>query len=1516
MKRRLTLMLLMAVVATCAWAQRETDALDRGLIAMKTSSGIYINWRILAEEYYDVTYNIYRDGTKLNDEPLKVSNYTDASGSTSNSYTVSAIVRGTEQEQCDAVTPWSSNYLDITMDHGDLTSTYVPNDACFADVDGDGELEMLLKFDNNSDSDNGYMPEGYNGEYALIEVYKLDGTKLWWINLGPNMSDFQNNENNIVAYDWDEDGKAEAVLRAADGTTIHAADGTVYVIGDSTANYRSSSGSSGQWFIYQGDEFLLYLNGETGVPYQTLEYPLKRLEDGETSLSTAWGDGYGHRSSKHFFGAPVLDGRKPSIFLARGIYTRHKMIAYDVDPDTHELTVRWTWNCSDSSSSWYGQGNHNYNVADVDWDGRDEIVFGSMVIDDNGNGLSTSGLAHGDALHTADLDPYNHGQEVFACLEENTGNNLRDATTSKIYYRYIASDDDGRAMAGNFIDAIPGAQCLSAKDPYLISAVTHAQLTDVTNSNITQNFRIYWDGDLCEETFDYSNSKNSAGHIMKWGSGEIAYLTGTLTNNDTKGTPCYQGDIFGDWREESVMRTSDNNVRITTTTFSTEWPIYTLWHDFQYRQAMVWQMCGYNQPPHLSYFLGESEGITIAPPPLTMTGRTEIANGETIGSSSNDIHIMMCETNDMTVSVTDGATPYIFTDNAPSWVQGNDDNDNIVYEYYTHTLTGGAFAGEMRLVKQGDGTLVLPNVTQTYTGETNVWAGTLSFDGTMQGSRVWLNRFTTLESNGGSFPKSIEADYKATVSPGTDDAPGSITTDSLILNFGSIVSIDLFGESITADTIVANVLVINTVDWEYGPDYLTPILSFTKHIAEGDDNIADGKYLIGIIGEIVGSTDDFVIEGLNSQKKTLSYEDGNLYITIESYEAGNITWTGAEDGTWDIDGTANFYDTDTEVDRSFVPGDTVTFDDTASETDITISGNVAPAAIIFNNESLNYTFDGDSIAGDGDITKNGAGTVYFSNNNHVGNTTINGGTVTVTALANSSGTDYGSLGAVDKTITMTGGGTLNLTTSMSCGQSIYVGEDGGTINIPSNVTLTMEAGLLQSGSSRELTKSGAGVLNITTGNKVSKLIITAGTVNAAEDDDAVSALPSTVEIQSGTLWDVNNQNSYSSNSTKFIVPEGCVASFYTDPRCNYTGTLTGAGTFYVYGTGVRDYFKGNWSAFTGTVIPGLYTRGSYDATFDWYNSNGLPNATLQLESGVTFANNGYATEIGGLTGSGTLSGTGTYTIGGLDEDIVFTGEVSSSPVTKTGSGQWSISTAAKFNDIGAVTISGGTLYLNTYNSTSCLMGSSGVTVNSGGSVTGTGTLSSLTVKSGGSVTPGRTSSSEPYGFIATEGKMTINQGTTVTLNIRSNSNGNTSRSFLSAGGALYLNGTVEVTASDSYEAAVGDSIILWTSSSFSGTPTVNLPELSSGLAWDTTDLYNATGILRVVADETGIANVLKTDTELRCNIYTIGGILVGEITAPANSLATAAKSLGLSTGTYIIKGTGGYSKLKVKTIVK
>ena len=1502
MKKLLVMALMMGIAFANVNAQRVIDKLDRGIVAVKTTGGIFVSWRIQSDEYYDVTYNLYRDGAVIA-ENLKTSNYTDAAGTSSSSYAVEAVKRGIKQTKSAAVKPWASNsnYLEIAPKHDQsITSVLVPNDACCADVDGDGEVEILLKYDNQSEINASFPREGNNGEYSIFECLKLDGTVLWWVNCGPNMGDFQNNEQNIVAYDWDLDGKAEAIMRAADGTTIHMADGTTYVVGDASKNYRAATGGGANWFMHDGAEFLVYMNGETGKPYQVMEYPLKRLEPGETNLEKAWGDGYGHRSTKHFFGAPYLDGRKPSIFLARGIYTRHKMIAYDVDPATHELSVRWTWNCSDASSPWYGNGYHNYAIADVDWDGRDEICFGSMVIDDNGLGLSTTGLGHGDAQHHSDFDPYTHGHEIFACNEDAPSNNYRDATTSKIRYRMAGGDDDGRCMAGNFCNDYPGAMAFSAHDN-AISCVTNDHINGLSKSGLTDNMRIYWDGDLCEETFNYTNGKNTAGGIYKYGKGLIATLSGSMTNNDTKGTPCYQGDVFGDWREEVIMRTANNRIRIYTTTIETKWRNYSLWYDHQYRQAMVWQMCGYNQPPHVSYFLGEMEGITQAPPALTMTDRTEIANGGTI--TTVDQIVMTCETNNMEVAISDACEPYIYIDNAPSWVQGTNSTSTIApeikYQYYTHTLTGGAFAGATRIVKQGDGILVLPNNVHKHSGNTDVWAGTLQCDGTLQSSALWLNRHTALVSNGGSFLGGITADYNATLYPGGKDHVGSINASTVKLGFGSRIVFDVDGEN--ADQFNATSLMVEKKVWPNGggPAYDAPVFQIKG-------NPAAGTYVLGTIQEIEGNVANIVVEGLTGKKATLSYENSQLVLLVQDYVAKDLSWTGATDGKWNNDETANF--TDAEGQGSvFVPGSTVTFDDNALNTNITVVGNVAPKSITFNNETKNFTISGDSIVGEPTITKNGAGEVVINNVNHTGATIINGGRITVSSLANNSGTEYGSLGNVKKGIVIQNGGSLGIKATTTSDQPLRIGDGDGSILVANGVTLTQSGAI--SGSGKTLTKTGAGTLATPSSFSVQKMIIGQGTVQATENGNAIKSLPATVEFRGGTLKDNVNIYSYSTNNANFVVPEGQTGSFYADARCNYKGTLTGKGTFNVYATSVRGYFQGNWSNFEGTVTANTYSTDKYDDNFFFDNSYGLPKATLKVNSGVTFDNNGKNMSIGSVTGTGTLGGSGTYTIGTNDKNFSVSFS-STAPIVKSGKGVMWL-TPDKFSK--ALTIAGGELRFCSSQSSS-LIGSNVLTIKDGAVVRGIGLLASLTMENGSLLMPytlDEDDEDESYpGTIKTSAAVNVKAGATVDFVIATaNKYSKLEPQFLT------MNGTVKVTFADTYKPQAGDTFTLWNVfRTFNGTPTFNLPELPEGLFWNTTLLAAKEGVLSITDDASAGVGQLSAYAVVSCEVYTITGIRLGTFQASRSAVSGQVKKLGVVAGTYIVKMTAGHHT-KTETIV-
>jgi len=1536
MNKLLILLSILLSVASNAKAQRVIDKLDRGLVAVKTTNGIFVSWRIQSDEYYDVTYNLYRDGS-LVAENLLTSNYTDAAGNTSSSYTVEAVKRGLKQPKTAAVTPWNNSYLEIAPKHdSSITSTLVPNDACCADVDGDGQVEILLKYDNQSEINASFPREGHNGEYSIFECLKLDGTVLWWVNCGPNMGDFQNNEQNIVAYDWDLDGKAEAIMRAADGTTIHAADGQTYVIGDASKNYRAATGGGTNWFMHEGAEYLVYMNGATGVPYVTMDYPLKRLENGETDLNAAWGDGYGHRSSKYFFGAPYLDGRKPSIFLGRGIYTRHKFVAYDVDPATHQLTERWRWTNNRAGSPWYGQGYHNYAIVDVDWDGRDEIVWGSMVIDDNGKGLSTTGLGHGDAQHHGDFNPYVHGQEGFFCNEDRPSNNYRDLTTSKLYYRAEGSNDDGRSMAGNFCNSYPGAMGLSARDE-AISCVTNNHVSGLTKTNVSQNMRIYWDGDLCDETFDYTNGKNTSGVIYKYGKGLIATLAGSLTNNDTKGTPCYQGDILGDWREEVIMRTANNRIRIFTTTVETPWRNYSLWYDHQYRNAMVWQMCGYNQPPHVSYFLGELEGITAAPPALTMEGRTEIANGGTI--SNNGEAVITCETNDMTVSIADGATPYLYIDNAPSWVQGSAPSEatsasyNIKYQYFTHTLQGGGFGGSTHVVKQGDGILAYPEKDMTYSGPTDVWAGTLILNGSIANSPLWLNRLTNLNTPAKTITvKSLTADYGSVITIGGDDAIGTLSAaDSLTLGFGSRLKIDLYSDGNKADQIKTAKLIIETRDWKSGPAYNQPVIEFNCHFANGEEKLATGQYRLGAVSAVDGDIAKIKIEGIAKVKAGLAIENGSLVLNVEgTRDATDIEWNATQSDLWDVATTENFVTHDAaRAAESFIEGDNIYFTDAAQNTTVTIADGVeVKPSNIYYTGSKAYTIGGKGKIAAGTFYHHGTGTVTMnSENTYTGGNHLCGGTTVVSSLSNAMQA-YGNLGGVvpGTKFSIENGAVLQNTAAVTNGSIIRIVGRGV---IKTDASFAQQAAI----GGDTLVKTGAGTFSMSGNLAVSRSIIKSGNM-----DYSGNVYNKIVELQgSGAI----SGNGFI--PTPIHVAEGAKATL-TLTGTNYqaySGALTGTGQLTINPTNTvnRVSITGNWTNFRGTIV---YNNTSILMPL---KNSGMPNATLNTgaNTNIGIAASGDKASvtypIGRLTGSGTLrhkemnfgnqngvSGNVTWKVGSSDlGDFTFNGAIYDAGGSNKSNfekvGNCAMTVGGSWVNSGTVTISEGSMILNQ----GVTLGKGALTVAEGATLMGMSSLLRATSKghpfTNSSITihgalrvgsDGKSSAgywyfgAKPLVFGATAKlyvgvqKCATSAAAPGCTHIWGDASAGSVTFQDGATVCVYLDSTYDPTASIAADEAKADSFMVFNfPKAVVGDVNYELPELPEHYYWDTSK-FNAGYLYVRYTSSTGIMGVPSGEM-VHVEVFASNGIAVASYAATAAELRAEFRRLPLTKGGYILR---------------
>ena len=1497
MKRIILSMAALSLFAASAVAQRVTDKLNRGLVAVPSGSGSFVSWRILGEEYYDTEYNLYRDGVKVNNTPLKVSNYTDSGGKAGSKYQVAAVVGGVEQEKCAEVTRWSTQYKDVPLkdvtnrNGSTVTSKYEINDVSLGDVTGDGTVEFIIKRNNTSGnltaSDN-------KTEFNLYECYTIQGERLWWIDLGPNLMAGPDEQWDLVAFDWDQDGKAECVMRGADNMIIHTAGGKTVNIGN--MNYYAPRDE----YTHQGAEYLLYLNGETGEPYgwdgqneafTPMDYPLPRFEQGETDYATVWGKAdTGHRSSKHYFGAPFLDGRHPSIFLGRGCYTRHKFCALDVNPETHELTQRWRWNEYNDSSPYFGQGFHNYQIADVDWDGRDEIMFGSMVIDDNGQGLCTTGLGHGDAQHCSDLDPYRHGQEQFTCNESSPACTYWNATTGQIYYRLQSTSDDGRALAGNFSNSFPGSMGRTTQTG-LVSCVADKVVsggpaTEGTNDALYWshlNQRIYWDGDLLDEVFDSPGSNARQGAVYKPGGDRLITFDGSNTANSSKNNPGAIADILGDWREEVVMRsgtTGSKTLRIFTTATATSYPIYTLWHDHQYRNAMVWQCVGYNQPPHKSYFLGQLEGITVAPPPLTMTGRTEIANNGTIGTAQDGRHVIVCETNDTKIHVDEGATPYIATFNIPSWVQGTNSKllngaAVINYDYYTCEVTGGAFAGDMRLVKQGDGILCLPAVEQLYTGETNIWAGTLNFDGKLLHSPLWLNRFAELNSDGGQF-RSISMDYDAKLRPGRASHIGTITTDSLMLGFGSRVILDLQSEGQQADQIFAKYLSIETKNWQYGPKYLQPVFEF---VVPAGEELATGSYLLGTVDELNGQLANIRIEGLGAAlKSSLELTDGKLYLIISGVrDAGTVTWTGAESGIWNMASTENFSNGEGQSDI-FVTGDNVLFDDSASQFSVTLNGDLEADTVLVNNTKA-YTFSGTgSLTGSTTLVKQGAGTLTIkTDNSYTGGNRLSGGVVSVSSLANAN-QSKGNLGGVTtmgSKFVMENGAELRTSAAVTNGSPIkFESDEGGVINNTQDFIVDKAM------SGTKLTKKGTGWMKLNVSNSgLTRMVITAGTVQCVNANMPAK----TVEFQGGTL----NENTGSSYAIE--VAKNKTATWNLVNDATYTNKITGEGTITIScpvrigGSGAstwyatRTHVAVNLSNFEGTLKP--VSNGDATGRFTFDTSSGMPLGTLSIPADVEVQNSGKTFRIGKLSGTGKLGGSCTFTNGasvgantwqvGNDENWLFSGTVTSNAhFTKLGSGR--VTWSGSSNNTGNTNINEGELQL----SLNGMLGTGKLTVAAGAVLSGTNksatALANSSIIINGTLRPGILDGASSGTIYVNNKDLTLSDGGVIVIGASrcatTISNGGTS---LEGVNKLTLNGTIRIIPSSSNTLQAGDSIRIFTAASITGTPRF---EMLGGIEWDTSRISE--GLLFVKAVDTGILNPPSTIHHPQSPVYDLQGRMV------------------------------------------
>ncbi len=1277
--------LLLGLLTPAAHAQRQMETLGRGLVVVRPSSTqAYIGWRLLGDDPDTIAFNVYRSANgsapvKLNATPLATTtDYTDASANlaVTNVYTLRPVLTGLEQPATASFT-LSANapvrqYLDVPLQippggtNASGAFTYTANDCSVGDLDGDGEYELIVKWDPTNSKDNSQ--SGYTGN-TFLDAYKLDGTRLWRIDMGVNIRSGAHYLDPMV-YDFDGDGRAEIICRSAPGSI----DGTGTYVGgaakwqggtrpafNDTDDYRNTSG-----YILTGPEFLTVFDGLTGAELATTRFFPQRdpdnLVDNPSSsrLTTLWGDGYGNRFDRFLAAVAYVDGQRPSAILCRGYYTRTFLTAWDWRGG--QLTRRWVFDSGSgptSNRAYAGQGAHSISVGDLDGDGRDEIAYGACAINDDGTGLWSTGLGHGDATHLSEMDPDKPGLKFFMPHETPSaygiyGTSLTEQRDGTPLWGAPGGGDVGRGVAFDIDPRYPGYEAW-ATNSSTVYTVKGVPIT--TNSRPAVNFGVWWDADPLRELLDGTT-------ISKWVPASanvttLLSLTGTSSNNGTKSTPNLSGDLLGDWREEVVMRASDNTaLRVYTTTIPATNRLTTLMHDPQYREAIAWQNTGYNQPPHPGFFLGQD----MATPP-----RAPIWRGNLVWKGAPGVNTWDAGTSARWLR---SATPSTFTSTDSVLLDYTGDTSSALAltgtltpsEVVVHNAVGkdytfggsGTLAGPMTLTKAGLGTLTLQS-SHTYSGDTRVQQGDLVVNGTFSASRVVVEGLGCV-SGYGSLGGGLLVKPRGRVAPGATGTAATLAVGSRLELNAAVLQFDLGATpaansdrlAVTGDLALAGVTRIELSRLAGPPTAgIYPLITYT--------------------GAVTGSAANISVTGLAGAPAALGLSNGALVLNIASTRAPDaLVWRGNA-ATWDVATSLNWLLASTP--DAFVTGDAVRFDATgAAAASVSLATEVFPTSVTVDAVT-NYTFSGSgAIGGGGGLTKANTGTLTVQTaNTYTGPTTLNGGVLSIASVSPAG--SPGPLGAADASATnlVFGGGTLRYTGALnySTNRSATLATAGGTIEISTSSASLVWAGDLTG--SGVLTKTGAGTLNLAVPNTRSGgTVVKAGTVllgSFEANEDGLGTGPVTLDGGTLSMTDLQSNNACAWN---LIVPSGSTGRLNADGRCTLSGTLTGAGTFTFYTPFNRTALSGNWSAFTGQINVVTDADGG---DFRINNSSGYANAALNFANLVNVYSLTGSASLGSLSGSAdtVLSGTA-WTIGAKNTDSTYTGTITGNSLTKVGSG--------------------------------------------------------------------------------------------------------------------------------------------------------------------------------------------------------------------------------------------------------
>ena len=1505
-----------------SWAQRLQQPMGRGVVVTyrKTTersvtssggSGYLVSWRKLAQEPEGTTYNLYQrkagatDYTKVNSQPLKVTNYKPSSVADNTEWAVAAVSpQGVEGEKSKPfrykTQPWSNVWFKFDFDNTVIPrNDYRTKFVWPMDLDGDGEVDAVvadrLFAGAASGEDDAESPSDNTATTThKIQAYRLDGTLLWTIDMGPNVNICGGQNDMVLAYDINCDGRCEVIIRSSDGTRFwDKANNTwgLYVggrttgdtDGDGIIDYRSQTRRNPTFFIS-------VIDGETGaeIVYNELKY--NELRDGSDSYGRDNRSSYmnaGYAAMEGHYGIAYLDGIHPSLIMecedrdTGGLHHGY-VLTWDFDwtggtPSNWHHSHTWVRNPKRPGCAEF----HQIRILDSDGDGCDEMWAGGYGVNPHQDRFTSTGLAHGDRFIISDIDPDRPGIEGFAIQQSALlGQCLYAAATGeRIKEWYLPSVYDvGRGACLDIDASRKGYEILSYADEFVYDC--KGEKTGQTRSG-SMFEGIWWDGTLQRE---WINSPGGSG----WGTNmmvtkvlgdrlaEFSQESGWATHGGTGTRPTFMGDIAGDWREEIILanQNPDGCTGLVgyTTNIPTSYSIYALQQDPHYRGDITTR--GYYQHPNTGFYLGG--GMPMPPlPPAMVTDLRWKGGAWQNGFTSFDMK--------QDEAYADGKS-LVFDlsgDNASPVSLNAAVSPSAVYVMnplgHDYTFQGdGSFAGEMSLVKSMQGTATFNN-NLLYTGNTIISEGTLCVNGAVSGP-VELRAKGTLAG---------EAVLNGPVS-----FEGALNYEGCRLKPTGRTGVITFKQDLT---IPGNVFIeVEAGEGQSGRLHVDGNLTFKGQntITISHEELAAGSYVIAeCTGELTVDASKLKSRGLDGINYDFVSQENKLLLVInETRDASaDVAWTGNESVLWDYK-ALNF---ELEGATAFVPGDAVVFDDNASRKSVSINDQIVTSGVTFNGGT--YVFSGEGgLSGEGGVTINEGAAVTFNlkNSDYTGKTVVNGGTLTVPNFY-----DGGQKSAIGASTSAQGnlqlnGGTLVLSKDNMATDRIITLTDTATIRIAqANSALSLKGQVQGSG---YLVKDGPGQLNFNYGgaNNFAGIIVRKGIIAQGTWNTTFGRSGSPMLLAGGEVHQIDNNSSSTMPVLNHVVTveAGTTNRILGSSRGKINGSFKGSGNLTIETRYVRCDIGANFAAFEGT----LTAKGAGGNFRLMQNVTDMSKTRLVVSAGTYVAHNASGggsevsatTKIGSLSSpatatDATLGGSGsTYQIGFLNEDTQFYGTLKAANIQKVGTGKLSLRSVGHTSPI---TVNGGTLEL--YNTSATAMTTGAITVNKGGTLSGNGLASAVTVASGGTLAAG--TSPTAAGTLRMS-SLTLRKGATVRCLLTAASNSK----FRVSGPISHAGDTLLIIVPAQRTLAVGDEIEVFSSgfTSASGNVVVKCESEGATYTFDTSTL-NTDGKVRVASVADGIA-VIPDDAHV--DVYTIDGVELRSQVQKAHALD------GLPQGIYLL----------------